>query len=862
MNFTFKLARRLALSHLVGITALGFLAGSCAPGQPLEGGLEPPPDDVLAIHLVPDSVTLNPTEFVDFSAIAEINGGGSGRVVVEWEAAGGTITADGRYTAGSTAGTYKVKGRYRNGKADSSTVAINSSGPGPVLTGINVTPSTAALLPSATQPFSAIGVMSNGSSSAVTVDWSTTGGTIDGSGLYTAPANAGTYLVVATQQGGSFADTAQVSVTVPPPTLTAVVLTPATAALQFAQTRQFSAVGQLSDGSSTSIAVTWTATGGTINSGGLYTAGNTAGTFRVIARSANGLADTSAVTITAPTITGISLTPATVSLQSGQTQQFSVSATLSNGGTQTNPPVTWTATGGAMNTTGLYTAGATAGGFRVIASSSNGRTDTSAVTITTPTITAITVTPATATLSGGQTLQFAISATLSNGATQVNPSVTWTATGGTVTTGGLFTAGATAGNFRVIAASANGRADTSAVTITASTITAISLTPATANLQSAQTQQFSVSATLSNGGTQANPTVTYSVTGGTITPGGLYTAGAAAGSFRVIATAAGGVADTSAITITIPTITAIVVTPASTSVGVGQTQQFTAAATLSSGGTQSNPAVTWSATGGTISASGLYTAGSTTGTFRVIAVQQGGTLADTAAVTLTAPGTGFYANRPANYTKVVSDYAFGEVLPGNDADQPFGTGGWSMIGGSQITRVSDPTAPVSSPYALQWQFDPGAGGTSVGNVYRVISMNTNELYVAFSIWHDPNFEWNTISNKLLYWEDGNIILQSRHNDSYLSLYIGAYDRVYDPNGYQPRQSDFDGKWVNIEYIIKRGNPGLLKVWMNGQLVSNHAVQVPTLSSWSEMSINSTWGGGGTRLRTSYRRIDHVLVATP
>ena len=40
--------------------------------------------------------------------------------------------------------------------------------------------------------------------------------------------------------------------------------------------------------------------------------------------------------------------------------------------------------------------------------------------------------------------------------------------------------------------------------------------------------------------------------------------------------------------------------------------------------------VTYSATGGTISSGGLYTAGSTAGTFRVIAVQQGGTLADTA----------------------------------------------------------------------------------------------------------------------------------------------------------------------------------------------------------------------------------------
>jgi hypothetical protein len=54
-----------------------------------------------------------------------------------------------------------------------------------------------------------------------------------------------------------------------------------------------------------------------------------------------------------------------------------------------------------------------------------------------------------------------------------------------------------------------------------------------------------------------------------------------------------------------------------------------------SDGSTVTPAVTYAATGGTISAGGLYTAGTTAGTFRVIATQQGGSLADTAAVTIT-----------------------------------------------------------------------------------------------------------------------------------------------------------------------------------------------------------------------------------
>ena len=46
--------------------------------------------------------------------------------------------------------------------------------------------------------------------------------------------------------------------------------------------------------------------------------------------------------------------------------------------------------------------------------------------------------------------------------------------------------------------------------------------------------------------------------------------------------------------------------------------------------------VTWSATGGTITAGGLYTAGAAAGTFRVIATREGDTPADTSTVTVTS----------------------------------------------------------------------------------------------------------------------------------------------------------------------------------------------------------------------------------
>ena len=174
------------------------------------------------------------------------------------------------------------------------------------------------------------------------------------------------------------------------------------------------------------------------------------------------------------------------------------------------------------------------------------------------------------------------------------------------------------------------------------------MTPASATVAAGATQQFTRCRPHERRQHLERVRDLESATGGTVTPGGLYTAGATAGTFRVIAVQQGGTrADTSAVTVTAsaPTLTAVEVTPASASVATGATQQFSALGRMSDNST-SSVTVTWSATGGAITTGGLYTAGTTAGAYRVIAVQQGGTRADTSAVTVTStpPASGTVAN--------------------------------------------------------------------------------------------------------------------------------------------------------------------------------------------------------------------------
>ncbi len=88
------------------------------------------------------------------------------------------------------------------------------------------------------------------------------------------------------------------------------------------------------------------------------------------------------------------------------------------------------------------------------------------------------------------------------------------------------------------------------------TLLQLVLDPPTVVLGLRGTVQFSVSGTLSDGST-TTPSVTYAVTGGSISPGGLFTAGATSGVDTVIATQLGGLTgippccvDTAVVTVT------------------------------------------------------------------------------------------------------------------------------------------------------------------------------------------------------------------------------------------------------------------------------------------------------------------------
>jgi hypothetical protein len=226
-----------------------------------------------------------------------------------------------------------------------------------------ITPTQASLAPGGTLAFTA--------SAPEKASWLTTGGTIDATGLYTAPAAAGTYRVIARWPAHQRSDTAVVTVMpVAPapapttaPTLTSLAVVPDSLWLTQTDTFALAAVGRTTAGDSVSPAVTWSATGGAIDTAGQYIAGLVPGDYSIMARSDNGLIATTAVHVDW-NIVQLLLTPSTVSVTAGQTQQFTAKGVaITNDTMAVN--VIWYATGGTITSTGLFTAGPTSGSYAV-----------------------------------------------------------------------------------------------------------------------------------------------------------------------------------------------------------------------------------------------------------------------------------------------------------------------------------------------------------------------------------------------------------------------------------------------------------------------------------------------------------------
>ncbi|HEU4681037.1 MAG TPA: hypothetical protein VFS51_04785, partial [Gemmatimonadales bacterium] len=215
MTYTFKLARRLAVSRTFVMLPAILLFAACsgdvtAPESPT--GPRTRETVPVTVSVSPSKVTVETNQLIRFLGYGRNGTGDSVYAPIAWRATGGTILPDGRFSSAAT-GTFMVTAYARSGDERTDTAVVEVVLRQPKLQAIEITPTTATLSPGTSHDFAVTGRLRDGRPVRVGVVWAATGGTIDAGGTFVAGDTAGTYQVIATSASMTVADTAIVTIT-------------------------------------------------------------------------------------------------------------------------------------------------------------------------------------------------------------------------------------------------------------------------------------------------------------------------------------------------------------------------------------------------------------------------------------------------------------------------------------------------------------------------------------------------------------------------------------------------------------------------------------------------------------------------
>ena len=400
------------------------------------------------------------------------------------------------------------------------------SPPPATLSSVSVSAADATLVAGLTDQFSATGVYSDGSKQALSsVTWTssnTSVATVSATGLVTG-VGAGTATITATSAG--VAGTLSLPVTAA--TLVSIGVTPATTlAMVQTQTEQFTATGIYSDNSKQNLTskVTWssaTTTVATVSAAGIVTADGVGSS--VITATLGSVSGKATVTVTAPVLESITVTPASPSVAKGLTQQFTATGNYTNNLHQDlTATVTWSsATTSAVTITSAGLATAAGVGSSKITATMGSISGSTTMTVTAAVVVSIAVTaptnttPLTPGIPKGTTQQFVATGTYSDTTVQtITTTAIWSSSNTAYATvsNSPGTEGLATGvgqGAATIKATLGGVSGSLLLTVNPAALVSIAVTPINGTVIANGTLQYSATGTYTDGTT---PNVTIAST--------------------------------------------------------------------------------------------------------------------------------------------------------------------------------------------------------------------------------------------------------------------------------------------------------------------------------------------------------------
>ena len=239
----------------------------------------------------------------------------------------------------------------------------------------------------------------------------------------------------------------------------------------------------------------------------------------------------------------VDVTPATVNVTVGGTVQLVATPRDANGTPLSGRTVSWSSSNtGVASVTGSGLVTGVGAGSATITAMSEGKSGTSAITVTFVPVASVAVTPASASVNEGKTVQLTATPKDGNGNPLSGRAVAWVSSNTTVATvssSGLVT-GKVAGT-ATITATSEGQSGTSAITVVHVPVASVAVAPPSATVQVGSTVQLTATPKDAGGNPLTGRTVTWAsgnTSVATVSPSGLVS-GATVGSTTITATSEG-----------------------------------------------------------------------------------------------------------------------------------------------------------------------------------------------------------------------------------------------------------------------------------------------------------------------------------
>lgn len=366
----------------------------------------------------------------------------------------------------------------------------------------------------------------------------------------------------------------------------------------------------------------------TVDAAGVVTAVGP-GTATITA-TVEGKSDAATITVTQAAVATVEVSPNPLTMSVSQSTQMIATAKDANGVVLTGRPVTWASSNqlvATIDAQGKLTA--VTAGTTTITATSEGKSGTAAITISTAAVASVSVQPSTPSVIAGTSTQLTAVVRDIFGNVTANRAVTWSSSNtaiATVSQAGLVT-GVAAGS-ATITATSEGQSGTAIVTVTQAPVSTVTITPPGASITAGKTSQLTATLKDANGNTLTGRTITWSSSAtniATVSSSGLVT-GVAVGTATITATSEGK-SGTANVVILAPILAvgSVTVTPATQTIIATGTTTLTATVKDINGTTVTDRAVAWSSSNTSIanvSSSGVVT-GVAPGTATITATSEG-----------------------------------------------------------------------------------------------------------------------------------------------------------------------------------------------------------------------------------------------